>query len=282
MNDDLANYHAAGRNFLPDADTDINTWGNLWSSKKFQGCKCDGGWSGNDCSLRLCPRGDDPETQCADELGNDQQIIKCTNVIPNKNQYFKLRFTDQLGNRYNTRAIVLKGNTAFVGTMDDAFYKTETLKYTKGLTHSIQTALESLPNFVIPKVEVTTPDDPQIIKQVTTTKKKGKTTTTTTYKPESPLASIEFTIEFTDGRTSGEQVLLEIEQNMQCEHGVQPKFVNEAEPTCTVARRANQEPKQMRENAECSNRGLCNRKTAECNCFDGYTGLSCDILAQTY
>merc|ERR1712124_164988 len=138
MNDDISNYHAAGRSFLPSGDTDINTWGNLWSSNKFQGCRCDGGCSGNDCSLRQCPRGDDPETQCADELGNDVQHITCTNILPRKNHYFKLRFTDQLGNRYNTRAIVINGNTDLAGNMDNAKYKTETLKFTKGAVHGIR------------------------------------------------------------------------------------------------------------------------------------------------
>jgi len=275
----MGNYHAAGRTFLPPGDTDINTWGNLWSSNKFQGCKCDGGWSGNDCSLRQCPRGDDPETQCADELGNDVQYITCTNMFVKKNHFFKLRFTDQIGNRYNTRAIVVNGNANFVATMSEEVYKAESLAYSKAAAHSIQTALESLPNFVVPKVEVTTPDDLKINTFQTGPKNNRKTN----YDVDTKLPDVVFTIEFTDGRTSGQQMLLEIEEDMKCADGVQPKFANAAgeSPTCTVTRKAN-DPKNLRENAECSNRGLCNRKTAECNCFDGYTGLACDILAQTY
>ena len=45
LNDDVANYHAAGNTFLSAGDkADINTWGNLWATDKFQGCRCDGVW----------------------------------------------------------------------------------------------------------------------------------------------------------------------------------------------------------------------------------------------
>merc|ERR1712072_1454444 len=141
-------------------------WGNLWSADKFQGCKCDGGWGGNDCSLRQCPRGDDPETQCADEQGNDIQYLTCTGMKSNTEQYFNLRFTDLLGNRYNTRAIVIHkypdGKAPTKANQVDNFDTTVTPPYLKAASHSIQTALESLPNFAIPQVEVTTVDPTKV------------------------------------------------------------------------------------------------------------------------
>merc|ERR1712072_812883 len=159
---------------------------------------------------------------------------------------------------------------------------------------SIQTALESLPNFAIPQLEITTTDEiPKYsseTKCVTTPESctgKGKkkkctpesTSCTTTTDYAKPYA-LTWEIKFTDARNSGKQSLLEVMSDVKCASGVQPKFVNTADPTCTVTRRV---PKSdLRENTECSNRGLCNRKTAECNCFDGYTGLACDIVAQTY
>merc|ERR1712146_193041 len=57
------------------------------------------------------------------------------------------------------------------------------------------------------------------------------------------------------------------------------KFTAAAVFECTVKRKAADPTVANRENKECSGRGLCNRKTAECNCFDGYTGLSCDTVA---
>jgi len=279
MNDNIANYAAAGGGNVPDAThKDINTWGNLWSADKFQGCKCDGGWGGNDCSLRQCPRGDDPETQCADNLGNDIQYIECTNLFAQHEAFFKLRFTDALGNRYNTRSIVLRAHEPEV-TKDN---RNEVgLTYTKQLSSSIQTALESLPNFAIPRVEVTSnPGVPAYtcagvgIFEVCDFSKKY---------------TLKFEVKFTDARNSGQQPLLEVVSDMKCASGVQPKFPSPDastvfDPTCVITRMPTSDNTYipLRENAECSNRGLCNRKTAECNCFDGYTGLACDTVAQTY
>merc|ERR1712134_242019 len=33
-----------------------------WDADMIQGCHCDVGWSGYDCSLKDCPKGDDPMT----------------------------------------------------------------------------------------------------------------------------------------------------------------------------------------------------------------------------
>jgi len=93
--------------------------------------------------------------------------------------------------------------------------------------------------------------------------------------------TVTFDVAFTDARNSGQQSLLEVVSDVKCTSGVQPKFTNEVDPACTVARTAIA-ASTLREKTECSNRGLCNRKTAECNCFDGYTGLACDTVAQTY
>jgi hypothetical protein len=280
VNDDISNYHAAGNTNLPADDIDINTWGNLWASDKFQGCQCDGGWGGNDCSLRQCPRGDDPETQCADELGDDIQYVECTNLFATKETYFKLRFTDLLGNRYNTRAIVIRNHAP-----TDLNRDVEGPKYTKAASHSIQTALESLPNFAIPKVEVTatteTPPYSCITFNQCTGSKKNRVCTPVTQCDYTKKYTLKFEVKFTDARNSGQQPILEVVDDVKCASGVQPKFTNAAtfNPTCTISR----EPSVgLREKAECSNRGLCNRKTAECNCFDGYTGLACDTVAQTY
>ena len=35
-----------------------------WDQKKSRQCVCDAGYSGVDCSERMCPKGDDPITTC--------------------------------------------------------------------------------------------------------------------------------------------------------------------------------------------------------------------------
>jgi len=275
LNDDITNYHAATNANLPNLptdDADTNTWGNLWAQSKFQSCRCDGGWGGNDCSLRQCPRGDDPETACDDNLGNDVQILECDNLFAAKEAYFKLRFTTQLGARYNTRAIVIPEHEP---ALTDANQATVGNIYTTATAHSIQTALESLPNFAIPKVEVTATAAQPVYQKRTSNPNKGKLQAGKSFK-------MAYEIKFTDPRNSGRLPLMEVESDAKCLNGLQPKYVNTDVPVCTITRKALATNVALRENFECSNRGLCNRKTAECSCFDGYTGLSCDTIAQTY
>merc|ERR1711976_344711 len=41
-----------------------------WDYGKIQGCRCDPWYQGDDCSLRMCPRGDDPLTIPASSVGD--------------------------------------------------------------------------------------------------------------------------------------------------------------------------------------------------------------------
>ena len=49
---------------------------NLWDADKIYGCVCDLGYTGFDCSLRECPRGDDPLT--TDDTDQEVQLLRCT------------------------------------------------------------------------------------------------------------------------------------------------------------------------------------------------------------
>lgn len=59
-----------------------------WDGLKVHGCHCDEGYTGYDCSLRVCPLGDDPRTtEQLDEL----QVISCTDTDGNGDISFKFR-----------------------------------------------------------------------------------------------------------------------------------------------------------------------------------------------
>merc|ERR1712216_261198 len=58
------------------------TWGIHWPWLKYQQCHCDAGYEGDDCSLRRCPRGDDPETEC--QTDRSQPLFRVANTNPAK------------------------------------------------------------------------------------------------------------------------------------------------------------------------------------------------------
>mmetsp|Transcript_22883 Transcript_22883/g.26333 ORF Transcript_22883/g.26333 Transcript_22883/m.26333 type:complete len:559 (+) Transcript_22883:62-1738(+) len=52
-----------------------HTYENVWDSNKIYGCICDEGFSGYDCSIRNCPRGDDPLTPGG---AQEVQLVRCS------------------------------------------------------------------------------------------------------------------------------------------------------------------------------------------------------------
>jgi len=98
----------------------------LWDAQKNRACVCDPRWTGDDCSLRKCPRGDDPLTvKSYDEQKNyiktdstdttpdsswyEQRAEKQTLVIDSDKQaaigHFYLTFTDFYGDEFKTLPI---------------------------------------------------------------------------------------------------------------------------------------------------------------------------------
>merc|ERR1719181_599813 len=110
-----------------------------WNNMKTTQCICDAGYTGYDCSTRMCPKGDDPSSGCTTELKySDVQVVSLslTNDLDatepfNVEQYFTLKYTDSFNNEYETKPL---------SYYDDA--------------STVQKALMGLPNFVIPNLEV--------------------------------------------------------------------------------------------------------------------------------
>lgn len=213
---------------IPDSEevAGADTFGANWQRGKFQQCFCDRGYEGYDCSLRRCPHGDDPETSCDDELGADIQQFTCTQDS-GPVDYFALTFEDQMGGRYHTRAIKFDS-----GSSNEAN------------AESVQDALEALPNFAIPSVEV-------------------------------DFDGLNFDVTFVDATTTGQQSLLGFSTSNDCESGQQPKLGSSNGYSCDVSRNI-LTVEDYKEQVECSNRGSCDRDSGICTCFSGYYGLACD------
>lgn len=110
-----------------------------WNNQKTQQCLCDAGFWGYDCSLRVCPQGDDPESSCGavSSYADIQFVTTGLNDTVSSfglgtfEQFFTLSFTDMFNGQYTTRPISF---------FDDAA--------------TVQQALMGLPNYAIPDVEV--------------------------------------------------------------------------------------------------------------------------------
>lgn len=139
-----------------------------WDEKAITACVCDGGFTGPDCSQRMCPYGDDPMTVC--EQGNTEQVQKVSFKMENKdgfatstsvvmqNNQFALRFkswademlyTDAVDNLFSADNTVTTTDTAAVlndygipADGDNSVYA------------NLETALEALPNARVLDVDV--------------------------------------------------------------------------------------------------------------------------------
>jgi hypothetical protein len=144
-----------------------------------------------------------------------------------------------MGGTYSTRPIIFQGGE------------------TANNERAVQTALEALPNFAIPTVE---------IEELTTSGSTGS-------------VGYSFEVHFVDEATTGQQQLLTVngrQHDGSCDSGAQPKFTG-GQTAGTVSRQSI-EVETMKENSECGGRGLCDRNTGTCSCFDGYYGASCSEI----
>jgi hypothetical protein len=83
-----------------------------WEGDQVQVCVCDGGFIGPDCSQRVCPFGDDPETVCEDTYRQVQEVTIDFGTLPGgslEEAYGKddiiLVFRDTFGRNHTTRRI---------------------------------------------------------------------------------------------------------------------------------------------------------------------------------
>jgi len=244
-----------------------------WDRMKTRSCACDRGFESTDCSQRMCPKGDDPLTDC-DAAGtahqNDVQLLTFNNELmvaaavsdTDVDGSFTLTFMDMFGGNYTTRPIEVLGQAAAANVAAAQPYADD-----------MELALEALPNFVIPNVTVT---------------------------PVVRGGVYDFEVEFVDAANAGMQNLLQcsmlggaavsdvlVNANTYNFAAAQPRFIAPVPTTpptdrsdaasCTAVHKALHAGlgQVYKEHTECSDRGVCDGNTGLCGCFDGYVGEAC-------
>jgi len=113
-----------------------------WEAQRVQKCQCDGGFQGADCSERICPMGDDPETICA---YTDRQVQEV------KLEYLTLPFGFTGSDDSDEMSLVFTAG-------DGSFFSTPTISsfWSDAATGAanLKTALESLPQMAVSEVKV--------------------------------------------------------------------------------------------------------------------------------
>lgn len=138
-----------------------------WDEKSIVSCVCDGGFFGPDCSLRKCPFGDDPVTVCDQnkrteqvqrvsvtvglDFGQNQANDGVSDVAVVRNAELALSFTTPSGTNYTTRRV----ENSWGSSTDTFLAAADVTGAAAGtVTASLETAIESLPNFAVRDVTV--------------------------------------------------------------------------------------------------------------------------------
>eukprot|EP00501_MAST-03F_sp_TOSAG23-6_P000261 GSMAST32.ASY1.ANO1.267.1 assembled CDS len=129
---------------------DLNPDYNAWDALKTQSCVCDVGYSGPDCSLRLCPKGDDPVTR-----------LQNKNAVQSFGYYYKEDGASNIDEAFTFYAGIVDPSSppansevkqlwfSLIFTTEDGEKLT-----TEAIDFKVEKALESLPGGIIQDVEV--------------------------------------------------------------------------------------------------------------------------------
>ena len=233
--------------FLPQDPHTFPYYG--WDSYKTRGCECDPEYGDVDCSKRLCQHGNDVMDQRDDLLDPQQYQVQKLNFLAdqsylenyqNRDRTFALTFKSKLNETFTTLPINFYSGTGGAGGTDGLHE----------FVLDIENALERLPNRVIDNVEVHAGVD--------------------------ATNHIHVNITFVGDNVQGPQNLLTVRSYL-CGDGCSPKLIGlELElETQTITELT---PADFN-SYECGRRGKCDYTTGQCQCFAGYTGLSCSTIA---
>lgn len=120
-----------------------------WEVNRMQVCQCDGGYTGADCSERVCPTGDDPETTCW------QNTVLGVSAIQRQVQTLSLSFVDPTGTAAvdtatDEFALVFQG----YGGRNFTTPRIENVWDAAAAPGAISNALRALPEYAVTDVSV--------------------------------------------------------------------------------------------------------------------------------
>ncbi len=276
---------------------------NLWDADKNQACVCDAGYFGPDCSMKQCPKGNDPLTNDPKHCGG----AACSAEV----QYAYIGFANA-GNGFDTDYYLeWQDKEQNSGLLTKLRSEVFTLK--KGLTGDdyaeiLQDALETFPNGVLNGVTVScskfenkantvlaahlacsTPlnDDTDVVelKLDFTNGPQGNVNGLTQHvvRANNLVKSIPTVdivgLSFTDGTPGSVSTTIPAQASASyiARNGL--TYAAGAFPDAvTFFNGAKSDPMQgNQENSPCSNRGLCDYSTGTCTCFAGYTREDCSV-----
>ncbi|KAG7399925.1 hypothetical protein PHYBOEH_007611 [Phytophthora boehmeriae] len=280
----------------------------LWDQEKIMGCVCDANYEGHDCSLRTCPKGDDPLTSGQYEMWQAIVLNPGSAFVAGTSSFY-LTYFDPYGNAYTTDKIATGGTftplAAVAGSPPPppaATYNAPAAAASTVTTCSnIQAALRNLPNNVLNTVTVvpvsrfykfvrTDPKDPTGAGKVYKIMNDNAAAFAGTGDQVSAICEVMFTSE---PGTTGYQNLLECNVAAHTTIGQHPMSAGIASPaTCDVYEVLGQtaltttiadqlaegnalQVRPLSELVECSGRGSCDYTTGTCECFAGHMGLAC-------
>lgn len=242
----------------------------LWESRKIMHCRCDATYAGPDCSLRLCPHGNDMVHHRLHPL--DQVLYNKHNMTiygagPTGNgtgsrirdfydKTFALRYTNMLNESFLTQVIQVPN-----GTWDESNLDVVASRMQRDVLRS----LLGLPNRALDKLGV----DVEL----------GYETSAS----GDDIAYIRFLFEFYGERTHGDQKLLSfvyrkcIHCTPQLGHNGQMPVLHRIGYDTGLASYAIQTQTADYNNYVCGRRGKCDYDTGHCDCFEGFKGEACGI-----
>lgn len=241
----------------------------MWEERKMMHCRCDATYAGADCSLRLCPHGNDivhHRLYPLDTLKYSKQNMTIylggyfgngtgSLISDFYDKTFALRFTNMLNESYLTQVIQVHNPTD----------PTDVEAVETRLQRDVLVSLIGLPNRAIDRLGV----DVELGYEMTNS--------------GDNVAYMRFMFEFYGERTHGDQKLLDfvyrtcIHCTPQLGHnGVMP-VMHIIDHSQGLASYSIQTQTADYNNYVCGRRGKCDYDTGICDCFEGFLGEACGI-----